>query len=288
MVLDGTKVIGAGLLSLFVTSFLAALVHHLFNIDLISWTLWYLPAGAFIFGWLAAKGLYVAGILLNVRANALFLVVALFFGVAALALTYVFQFWLARDQLPPGMGFADFVGRIVTGEELSVDVVRWNVGLGPIGELGYALAAVRLVAVGAGGWMVYKTLADRPWCARCARFLRTVGSPREFYFLGAEPYRDYRGLTADPVSNANALAEYLALPELDRVDADGVHYVEASLLCCSGCGKQVICERPQAHEGGGWTHLFDDERQIELPEGSDYSSFFPARELLPDEADREA
>ena len=170
---NAVRVVGAGALSALATAFVAASIYVAVGYDIFSFTLWdWVPVGALACGCLAAIGLYVACILLNVRANRLLLVLAVLIGAVAYVLTYRFQFWLLQDRLPADVGFLDYFRLIVTGEEVSLDVLRWSVALGGIGELGYVFAALNFLAVSAGGWLAYSLIADRPWCERCGQFNR--------------------------------------------------------------------------------------------------------------------
>lgn len=270
------RITGAALLSACATALLAALFYYLFETDLVAFSWGYIPLGALIFGGLAAAGLFVACLLLNVRASPLLLFLALATGAGALALTYWLRFWLIRDQFEGDPTFVEYLTWVVTGQEMSVEVEHWSVELGPAGELGYAFAAFSFLAVLAGGRLAYRMLAERAWCDRCDRYLRSIGESKESYFINAGHYREHRRITAELASRPRDLAKHLAMTPLGRVDEDGVHYVVTSLLGCRGCGRQLLSEAAQVHEDGSWKHLFEGERKIDLPPGSDFSSAFSA------------
>ena len=65
---------------------------------------------------------------------------------------------------------------------------------------------------------------------------------------------------------------------MDRIDAEGVHYMEATLFACPGCGRQLLSEKAQEHRDGSWTPLDEEDRLIAFPEGRDFSAFFAAPE----------
>lgn len=275
-VTNGVRVLGAGALSALASAFVAASIYAFFGYDIFSFTLWdWVPVGALACGCLAAIGLYVACILLNVRANRLLMVLAVLIGALAYVLAYAIQFWMLQDELPEGIGFLDYFRLIVTGEEVSVDVLRWSVGLGSIGGLGYLFAAFNFLAVSAGGWIVYEMIAHRPWCERCAQFKRTLGQ-RKHYFPNAEAYRFHRWQTDNLVPGSPEFLRHLATSHPRMPDASGVHYMDVSLLGCRKCGSQVLQENVQVHDGKSWSHLTDDERVVALPDGIDVSAEFPA------------
>jgi hypothetical protein len=277
MAVKAVAILGAGLVSAALTAGLVAAIRILFSYDIFSFWIWgWVPAGPLVCGILSGLGLYAACIGLNVRANSLLLIASLSIGSVTYVLAYGLWYWAIRDNLPPGLGFAQFLNRAVTRDNFSVDVMRWAVDLGPVGKLGYVFAAINLVAVTVGGRWAYKLVAERPWCDECGGFFRTVGGPREAYFTTPEELSHYREETARAAERPEPLVALLARAYLRPADGEGVHHIESTLRRCGRCRRQVVQESVQAYKDGWWQCLEDEGRVLEVSPRADLATVFDA------------
>jgi len=133
------------------------------------------PVGALIVGLFAASGYYLGAVKLHVKPSTFTAVLVV--GLAALVqVGWYYLHYLAThtdggQAIGTLVGFPRFVGWMLTHARYGLGIHGRVVGEGfEVGAWGYVIAIVQLLALAAGGWVVYFILAMKPYCDPCARY----------------------------------------------------------------------------------------------------------------------
>ncbi|MBE7439143.1 MAG: hypothetical protein HS115_11850 [Spirochaetales bacterium] len=178
------------LTSIFVATFLAiSEIQSEFSIYSLS--LWVLfPVGAILSGLAAALGYYISARFVHLLPNRLFLFVIVLNSAAIFLFINALQY-LSYD-FPPEIGFFEFLHTKIMGT--SVRLIRGGIG-GEVGAFGYIISLTEIIGFSLGGFAVYVSLVNKPYCRKCQKYIHQKGH-QEHYFESAEE----RKLASDKIT----------------------------------------------------------------------------------------
>jgi hypothetical protein len=225
------------------TAALILLVDSLSGVNLFGLMWWgIVPIGALVTGLLAASGSYFGALKLNVKPSGLTAGVMLIAAASVQVALYYARYVRATTEdgqpIAELVSFSRFVGWMLEQTKYSVIVYGYRPGgadggLG-VGAFGYVLAGLQFLALIAGAAIVYVILADKPYCDRCAKFLRPVSKLELWLRGGAEVLSELR--KEEPLSDG-----YFRALRTRPAGRDAALVIQLST--CPGCAREALVEK---------------------------------------------
>jgi hypothetical protein len=267
-VVKSTAVAACGLVTSLITAVLVTVVQLTTGFDLFSLSVWVIvPIGAIMVGFAAASGYYFGSLYFHTRPTVL-----LFFQMVIVAgLTQLLIYYLeyVTFVLPDGRRVSDYIG---FGKYLNITLTtahyrfgRAMADTGEIGQAGYWLAAVQFVGFLFGGLCAFAVLIGHPTCAKCKKYLRTLGTSSKMFEDAPKMAEYHDALFTLPVDSAEFAAKVKEAH--DTKGEKGACRLTMKLRGCPECKDQAIQTEVQVWNGHDWKTINDLARRYNIPGG---------------------
>jgi hypothetical protein len=231
-------IIGIGLFGVFAVVALIWFIYEMVRYPFFSQTFWFVvPIGAFLCGMLAGIGFLLGHRVFNRLPSRVTYLAAGLSGVAGYLLIFGLTWWftsIGDVKLRDVVGFPQYLQLMVENQSVRfrhgapIDLGKWGYPRFAINLVGFAIGVACMVAI-AGG---------KAYCARCRRYLTTVGSQNR--------------TSSDPEAAAAALHPVIAAMKVGRIqdaldrhstwdapERKGFFTTTIKVEMCSGCGMHL-------------------------------------------------
>jgi hypothetical protein len=254
--------LGVGIGSFAITVALVLGLQRLVGFNLFSLMWWFvMPIGAFVTGLLAASGYYFGAVRLNVKPTRVVAFGMLLAAALVQVTLYYSQYMMAATEdgqpISNVVAFPRFVGWMLSHTKYGLIVSGYRPGGEDggleVGVLGYVVAVVQFLALVAGGLIVYLVLADKPYCAKCAKYLKHAMKLQVPFAGDMNTIADLR--KTDELSTAY-------FQQLRQLPAGATAALELELSRCPGCRIEALAERPMILQDGKLAYQGDAYRTM--------------------------
>ncbi len=264
---------GCGIAWALVTALVVAWVEHHFEWTMIGRMWWgFFPIGAGLLGTLAAVGFLLGTRWQRVppgRWLQMKMAVVLF---ATFFLVHWLGYqWLQVDgiRIATRVDFLTYLKVALAGTEF---VVGRAVTTGPLGAMGYVLAAIQLLGFCLGAAVIRMMMVDHGICARCGRTFDEPGLSYGRRWAGTEAYADFREKL---LARTQVDEDYLALvespvrPDDEEGATRGTQWAHQH---CRHCGLESVVETPRQRGEQEWEDVPTLRRVLPVSSGVDVAA----------------
>ena len=227
-----------------------------------TWSMYYIPLGAFVSGSLAAGGYYIGARIFNHKPSTMILVNMLAISFTTyLLIQFLGYIYLVVDgkQISDYVPFFEYLDITIRGK---VIITRHRGGQtdnsGPIGDWGYVVELIQIIGFSLGGFLPFAHLLSITYCKNCAKYYSAKGKRYHYYgdaelLTGAyaRMAKAFEGKDINNIVQTFALEKYL----LVRCKEDYLRTV-LKLDYCKTCGAHYIQFSVEKYRGrGGWVSV---------------------------------
>jgi hypothetical protein len=275
---QSSAIASCGLLTSILTAAFNVLIHYYTGFDLFTLSIWVIiPIGAIISGAAAASGYYFGSLYFHERPNNALLLQMVCIAVFTHCLIYYLNYRIIiLDNGEPLSNFIAF------SEYLQVSLTKSHyrfgrsLDIGEVGKFGYGLAFIEFIGFLLGGLSVYAILLNRPTCAPCNKYLRSLARKNK-NFVNLENFTGYyEGLIKHEV-DSSAFATMITQEYQAPTREDAIKLVE-TLYGCPDCKVQMIDYKTMVRKGSDWKNLEELDRRINIASDLDMLPIFQSNE----------
>lgn len=247
----------------YVTSLLTALIlwliqlktHFAFYMFSLAFVI---PLGAMVSGLVASSGYYLGALLFNHRPTRILLLNILIASVATFFIIYYFQFvtlTVNGKHVSDTMSFPRYLNAAIRSTTLQVDAESAE-GVdttSPLGNWGYLYAALQVVGFAIGGFLIYQHLGEKPYCAKCSRYMASMSRMVRFtpdtQDAKGVMYKIVTELQSGGIDAAMEDAKSLGHPKRDKIDT---LCAATTIKHCKKCERRWLSFMVRAKSGRNW------------------------------------
>lgn len=274
-----TGVAACGLVTSLLTAVLVAVVEHLTEFNIFTFSIWVVvPAGAMAVGFAAASGYYFGSLFFHTRPNLLLLIQMLVVaGFTQLLIYYIEYATLILDNGQRASELVSF-GRYL---EVFLTTAHYRIGrgagvdTGEVGQFGYVLAALEFAGFLVGAVSAFLYLLGHPVCEHCKNYLRMLASSVKF-FGDATEITQYHDVLFQLSLDSPEFAQMVAL-KYKAKKGETKWKLDLAVFGCPACKRQVLNKEVAGWNGKEWKTIDDLTRRAALPQGIDLAGVLRAK-----------
>ena len=231
-----------GVAVMIIVSAIFSLIQVYTNINLISFSLWFvIPLGALFIGGIAASGFYYSSVIFNIKANTVFIITVVFCSslLSIILMYYIdYQFYLSEPFTNTKLAFLRYIEIQITTSGLYIGKLHTGFVTGKVGSIGYVLSSIHFFGFLISSLLV--SISMEPYCPECRKYFILKGKKENKF----ESYKEMRNISESIFSekiDVSAVENHFA--EKKEPEFNGAIYLyTVELLKCMGCGATLLRE----------------------------------------------